>query len=115
MELSKTVLTESVLPPDIMPHTKGIEGASDEQKKKIAQDFESILLGKLLDEMNNTIGDWGEEKDQATGQIKGIFNLYMSQHIGSNGGFGLWKDIYESLSRMEQSQANQVDLIDKQI
>ena len=36
MDISKTVLTQAVSPPDILPHINGIENASDEQKKKLA-------------------------------------------------------------------------------
>ena len=115
MEVNNTILTESVLPPDILPHVNGIENAPDEQKKKIAKDFESLLVGKVLDEMSNTVGDWGEEHDQTTGQVKGIFNLYLSQHIGESGGFGLWKQIYESLSGLEQKGSHQAEMVDKQI
>jgi hypothetical protein len=81
MDISETILTEKVLPPEVLPQTKGIEGAPDEQKKKLAGDFESLLIGKLLDEMNNTVSGWGEEEDRAFGQIKGIFNLYLAQYI----------------------------------
>ncbi len=122
MDISNTILTEPVLPPEILPHVKGIENAplqdpsrGDEQKKKLAEDFESLLIGKLLDQMSNTIGDWGEEHDQAFGQVKGILNLYLSQYIGSNGGFGLAKQIYESLSQMEQKDNGQLETVDKQI
>ena len=114
MEISNAILTEAVLPPEVLPNIRGIENAPDEQKEKIAKDFESLLIGKLLDEMSNTIGEWDEESP-AFGQIKGIFNLYLAQHIGSNGGFGLWKQIYESLSRMEHKSDEQVETVDKQI
>lgn len=115
MDISKTILTEAVLPPEVLPNVKGIENAPDEQKKKLAKDFESLLIGRLLDEMNNTVGGWDEEDDQVFGQIKGIFNLYLSQHIGSNGGFGLWKQIYESLSQLEQKGNGHSESVDKQI
>ena len=115
MDISRTILTEAVLPPEILPNVKEIENAPDEQKKKLARDFESLLIGKLLDEMGNTVGDWGEDDDQVFGQIKGIFNLYLSQHIGGNGGFGLWREIYESLSRLEQKGNGRSEAVDKQI
>ncbi len=115
MDISNTVLTEAVLPPEVLPYVKGVENAPEEQKKKVAEDFESLLIGKLLDEMSNTVGDWGEEHDPVFGQVKGIFNLYLSQYIGSNGGFGLAKQIYESLSQMEQKGNGQLETVDKQI
>ncbi len=114
MESTKLILSEPVLPPrplDNVPMYVGmvslgkkiateqpgkIDGSSDEKKKQIARDFESVLLNKLLDEMKDTIGDWGFEKDGVSTQIKGIFWLYLARDIASKGGFGLWKDIYES-------------------
>ncbi len=115
MDISRTMLTEAAGPPEILPNVKGMESAPDEQKKKLARDFESLLAGKLLDEMGNTVGDWGEEDDQAFGQIKGIFNLYLSQYVGGNGGLGLWREIYESLSRLQQKGGGQSQAVDKQI
>jgi Rod binding domain-containing protein len=115
MDISNTILTDTVMPPEILPNVKGMENAPDEQKKKLAKDFESLLIGRVLEEMGNTVGDLGEEDDGTVEQIKGIFNLYLSQHIGSNGGFGLWKQIYESLSRQETAGNNQSETVDKQI
>jgi Rod binding domain-containing protein len=81
------------------------EQASDEKKIQIAKDFESILITKLLDQMKNTIGDWGFEKDSASSQVQGIFWLYLAQDIGNNGGMGLWKDIHKFLAGNEQPNA----------
>ena len=102
MELGKAILTEQVSPPEILPQLNSIENASEDKKKYVAKEFESLLLNRILEQMNNTIGQWGGEEDAATGQIQGIFNMYMAEHISDNGGFGLWKDIYESLTQMQQ-------------
>ena len=59
MEISNTILTEPVRSPDVLPDVRGIENASDEQLKKLAMDFESVFVGKMLEEMDKTIGDWG--------------------------------------------------------
>jgi len=110
METANLILTKPVLPPApldnlnvISLYKKTATGQpgkinefSEEKKKQIAKDFESILLNKLLDEMKNTIGDWGFEKDGASKQVQGIFWLYLAHDIADKGGFGLWKDIYES-------------------
>jgi Rod binding domain-containing protein len=76
-------------------------GMSEEKKKQIAKDFESLLINKLLDEMKNTVGDWGFEKDGASMQVQGIFWLYLARDIANNGGIGLWKDIYKSMTNNE--------------
>ena len=80
-----------------------IDSISEEKKKQIAKDFESILVTKLLDEMKNTIGDWGFDKDGAAKQIQGIFWLYLAGDIANNGGLGLWKDIYQFLTNADQA------------
>jgi len=69
-----------------------------ESREQVAKDFESVLINKLLDEMKNTIGDWGFEKDGICKQAQGIFWLYLAQDIANQGGLGLWKDIYEFLT-----------------
>ena len=73
-----------------------------QKKEQAAKDFESVLLGKLLDEMKNSIGDWGFEEDGASKQIEGIFWLYLARHLANNGGLGLWKDIYQTLTNPDQ-------------
>jgi len=105
MDSSKLILTQPVLPPSPLAKWEAgkIDGVSEKETKQIAKDFESVLLGELLDEMKNTIGDWGFEKDGISTQVQGIFWLYLARDIANNGGFGLWKDIYEFLTNGEQS------------
>jgi len=76
-----------------------IDNVSDEKKKQVAKDFESVLITKLLDQMKDTIGHWGFEQDSASQQVQGIFWLYLAQDIANKGGFGLWKDLYEFMKR----------------
>ena len=105
MDSAKLILTEPVSPPAPLEHLdkSRLDGISEEKKKQVAKDFESILLNKLLDEMKNTIGDWGFDKDGASKQIQGIFWLYLARDIANNGGFGLWKDIYKFLTNADQA------------
>ena len=91
------LLTEAVPMPALLKGAEKIDVASEEKQMQAAKDFESVLITKLLDAMENTIGDWGLEKDATSKQVRGIFSLYLGRHIGSNGGFGMWKDIYKSL------------------
>ena len=114
MEISNTILTDAVLPPEVLPNSKNIEKAPDRQKQEIAKDFESLLIGKLLDEMGNALGDLSEESP-AFGQVKGIFNMHLARYIADKGGFGLAGQIYEQLSRLENNGSNQLEAIDKQI
>jgi Rod binding domain-containing protein len=98
MDSTKLILTEAVSPPTPLEKIKKIDGASEAEKKRFAKDFESVFINKLLDEMKNTIGDWGFEKDGVSKQVEGIFWLYLARDIADNGGFGMWKNIYRFLS-----------------
>lgn len=72
--------------------------SEDEKKKQAAKDFESVLIGKLLDQVESSIGSLGIEEDGTSSQIKGIFWMYLAHEIADKGGFGLWKDVYQFLS-----------------
>ena len=98
MDSSKLMFTGDIRPPDPLEQLGRINGASDEKKKQFAKDFESIFISKMFDEMKKTIVDWGLEKDGASKQMDGIFWMYLAKDIANNGGFGLWKDIYQSLT-----------------
>jgi len=121
MDSTKLILTEPVLPPVPLEHLQqselkgnsilqnlgkmGIQNVSEEKRKQIAKDFESVLINKMLDEMKNTIGSWGFEKDGPSNQVQGIFWLYLARDIGNNGGIGLWKDIYQFINNADRSNA----------
>jgi Rod binding domain-containing protein len=124
MDSSKLILTGAVLPPvpleeraaaAVRTCVAGLErgrfdAASQQKKIQVAKDFESILLSKVLDGMRNTIGDWGLDEDGASQQIQGIFWLYLAQHMADNGGFGLWKNIYQFLTESTNVDAPQASL-----
>jgi Rod binding domain-containing protein len=98
MDTAKLILTQPVLPPAPLGHSDGLDNISEQRKKQVAKDFESILTYKILSEMDNTIGDWGFEKEGASKQVQSLFSFYLCDHIAKNGGLGLWKEIYESLA-----------------
>ena len=81
-----------------------LKNSSEQKKIQVAKDFESILINNLLDEMKNTVGSWGFEKDGESGQIDGLFWLNLSKEISDQGGLGLWKDIYKNMPGNEQVQ-----------
>ena len=64
LTLTNPVLPQQAPKPDNAPRA---------QKEQFAKDFESIFMEKLLDEMKNTIGNWGFEPDAASKQIQGLF------------------------------------------
>jgi Rod binding domain-containing protein len=104
MDSAKLLLTEPVSPPVPLEHLQksGLKNISEEKRKQIAKDFESVLINKMLDEMKNTIGDWGFEKDGPSDQVQGIFWLYLARDIANNGGMGLWKDIHQFLTNTDR-------------
>jgi Rod binding domain-containing protein len=115
-------LSESVLSKKMTEwESAKIEGDSTEDKAQAAKAFEAVFINKLLEAMKDTIGEWGLEKDGVSKQIHGLFSLYLAQHIADNGGgvskqihglfslylaqhiadnggFGLWREIYRSLT-----------------
>jgi len=125
MDETKLILTQPVLPPVPLGHFSEtlackevtnrhqdkIDSVPEEKRKQAAKDFESILLGQLLDEMKNTIGHPGFDEDGAGEQIQGIFWLYLARDMANNGGIGLWKDIYRFVTAADQTNAttNSVD------
>jgi len=90
-----------------LPRNSGTEGVlelagrSDEEKKQLAKDFESVFLGKIFDQVKESIGNWGLEEDGASRQIQGLFWHYLAQDVADKGGFGLWQDIYRQFQEME--------------
>lgn len=115
MDISNAILTETVGRPDILPDLRGVDKASEQEKERLAKEFESLIIGRLMDDMDVSISSLGLEDDGASEQIKGIFNFCLAQHIGANGGFGFWKEIYESLQQMNQNPVDGPKELDKQI
>ncbi|MEK7995928.1 MAG: hypothetical protein AAB403_19180 [Planctomycetota bacterium] len=112
MDSANLILTQPVRPPVPLEHLSksDVENASDEKKRQIARDFESVLLTRLMDQMKDTIGDWGFEKDGSSSQVQGIFWLYLAQDVANNGGMGLWKDIYQFMAGSHQANAAEKSL-----
>ncbi len=82
-----------------------IRRASDEEKKQLARDFESVLLTKLFEEVKNSIEDSGFDDDVAADQVHGMFWSYLAQDVANKGGFGLWQDLYQQFQAMEGADA----------
>ncbi len=55
MDSANLILTEPVTAPAQLEHLakSKLDGATDEKKKQIAKDFESVLLNKLFDHSEN--------------------------------------------------------------
>ncbi|MDI6448122.1 hypothetical protein [Anaerobaca lacustris] len=84
---------------------EAIRNASDEQKKQLAKDFESVFLTKVFDEVRKSIEDSGFDDDVAADQVHGMFWSYLAQDVANKGGFGLWQDLYEHFKALEGDAA----------
>ncbi|MGB2823917.1 MAG: hypothetical protein WBF17_23260 [Phycisphaerae bacterium] len=69
-------------------------GRNDKALRQAAKDFESVLLHKLLEEMQNTIPESGLAGSGTTKQLHGLFWTFLAKDIADKGGLGLWKDLY---------------------
>lgn len=109
MESINTTLTSAILPQTPLDAGTKIEDASQAKKIQFAKDFESVFIEKLLDEMKNTIGDWGFEQDGASQQIQGLFWMNLARDVSNNGGMGMWKEIYQSINKAEPESTKLLD------
>jgi Rod binding domain-containing protein len=69
----------------------------EQRKVDSAKDFESLLVGKLVDSMKDTVGSSGLLEDEGSEQVQAMFWMHMSSAISQQGGVGMWKDIYKSI------------------
>jgi Rod binding domain-containing protein len=71
--------------------------------EKVAKEFESVLLTKLLDEMKNTIGNGLGDEEAGSEQVKGMFWMYLARDMADKGGLGLWKDLNRFFNDMQKT------------
>ena len=74
-----------------------------EDAEQVAKDFESVLLQKLMEQMQRTIPESGLLSSGITKQIQGLFWFYLAQETADNGGLGLWKEIYHQIRQLVQT------------
>jgi Rod binding domain-containing protein len=85
-----------------------IADADDKKKMKVAKEFEGILIGQLMNQMKETIGESGLLEDGSSKQVQDMFWSFLADEVAENGGMGLWKNVYESMSPSgQQSQGAQ--------
>ena len=70
----------------------------DEERKKVARDFESIFIHQIMKEMKNTIPE-SDLEDSSSKEIKSMYWSFMAQAVAERGGFGLWEHIYEQMPK----------------
>ena len=87
----------------------------DHKSAAVARDFESVLLTKLFDQVQQSLGDWNLDDEDGTGQqVQGLFWFYLARDAADKGGFGLWKDIYQHLQQMDRIP-NPVEVLNEEL
>ena len=88
--------------------------ADEAQKKQTAKDFESLLIARILEQMKETIPKSPLAEDGAGEQVESIFWLYLGREIADKGGFGLWKQIYQTMTG-KAAELPSEQMVDKKI
>jgi Rod binding domain-containing protein len=73
--------------------------AGAEQLKTVAKGFESIFINQILKQMQETIKNASFDPDDSSNeQVHGLYCTFLADSVSQNGGFGLWKKIYEQMA-----------------
>jgi Rod binding domain-containing protein len=125
MNSSDLLLTAPVVSPSTLETTSGaglvakadnVQSSNvknDKKTEKIAKDFESVLMTRLLEEMKNTIGNGLGEEEAGSEQVKGLFWLYLARDMSDKGGFGLWKDLNRFFKDIQKTNTSAQSLDEK--
>ena len=70
----------------------------DKDLKEFSQGFETLMLNKLFDEMEKTIDDSGLMSGSTSGQIRGLYWMFMAEEMSKQGGIGIGDEVYKQLS-----------------
>ncbi|MFC1652342.1 hypothetical protein ACFL3F_01350 [Planctomycetota bacterium] len=106
--LTESGIQGAQLNPSMATQRAQAAGTPEQQKTiQAAKDFESLIIEQLLNQMKDTVGEWGEERDGASKQMHGIFWMHLARDVANQGGIGLWQDLTQSL----QSQEMQPDTL----
>lgn len=95
---------DPTVPMPNMTSLDAMDGWSDrpetqaDKVKEFAQDFESVFISNLLEQMSATVDSLNEDKDGAAKQIDGIFRMQLAQNLSENGSLGLAKHLEQYLS-----------------
>jgi Rod binding domain-containing protein len=78
--------------------------ATAKKTEQAAKDFESVLLTKVLEGMENTVSQFSaEDKEAGSEQVKGLFTLFLARDMADKGGLGLWKDLNTFFKDMQKT------------
>jgi len=87
--------------------------ATDKKTEKAAKDFESVLLTKVLEGMENTVSQFSTEEEAGSEQIKGLFTLFLARDMADKGGLGLWKDLNAFFKDMQKTNTTSQSVDEK--
>ncbi len=76
----------------------GVAPTVAQQAEEAAKGFESVLMGKLMEEMQKTIPKSGLFEDSTDDQVQDLFWMQLSQDLSQKGGIGLWKQLYSQFT-----------------
>ncbi len=106
MDIDKLILTEQVRLPQQLGDIKKIASASEDKKVQAAKEFEAVFINKLLEQIKNTSLDEDGDGEGTNNQVYGMFYMFLSRYAANSGGFGLWKQIYESLPDLSREDTS---------
>ena len=113
MDAAKLILRQPVSNPQKLNNAENPENLSQQRKKELAKEFESVLMEKLMTQMKKTTGCLSEKDSAADEQIKDLFWSQPGKGLSDQGGLGLWKDVYQFLS--ETGTSDNAASVDKSV
>ena len=87
--------------------------ATDKKTEQAAKDFESVLLTKVLEGMENTVNQFSTEEEAGSEQVKGLFTLFLARDMADKGGLGLWKDLNAFFKDMQKTNTTSQSVDEK--
>lgn len=91
----------------------GATSGTQKRTEQAAKDFESVLLTKVLEEMQNTVSQFSTEEEAGSEQVKGMFTLFLARDVADKGGLGLWKDLKRFFTDTQNKDAQAKSLDEK--
>lgn len=94
--------------------------ASDPQGlQQAARQFEGLFIRQILKQMQEATSQLepeDEEKDSSAEHIQSMFWTFLGDAVTEQGGFGLWKSIYQQVaSAAESEQKAEADGVDRRL
>jgi len=80
---------------------------SDEELKKIAQQFESIFVNQLMKSMRDTLPKSGLVSSFSLDMYESMFDQEVAGEMAKNKSIGLAEVLYTQLSRLNEKSANE--------